>query len=202
VTHIKRHAQGVDVTANGETETYDQIVMAAHSNQSLAMLGDASRDEEDILSAVRYLPNNVYLHRDENLMPKRQAVWSAWNYISRGKSGRDAVMSVSYWMNRLQNLDYSKPLFVTLNPPVRPTPEKTYGHYVYDHPQFDAAAMRAQNDLPLIQGVNRTWFCGAWCGFGFHEDGLQSALKVCKQIATMKPVETPDYERAEKTAAE
>jgi predicted NAD/FAD-binding protein len=202
VTHIERHANGVDVTANGTTETYDHIVMAAHSNESLAMLGDASRDETDILSAVRYLPNDVYLHRDESLMPKRQTVWSAWNYISRGKSGRDAVMSVSYWMNRLQNLDYSKPLFVTLNPPVRPTPEKTFGHYVYDHPQFDAAAMRAQNDLPTIQGVNRTWFCGAWCGFGFHEDGLQSALKICKQIAMLKDSETEEYQTIEKAAAE
>jgi predicted NAD/FAD-binding protein len=201
VTRITRHADGVDVTANGETETYDHIVMAAHSNQSLAMLGDASTAEQNILSAIRYLPNDVYLHNDTRLMPKRPSVWSAWNYMSRSTRDNDTIMSVSYWMNRLQNLDYSKPLFVTLNPPMRPSPEKTFGHYVYDHPQFDAAAMTAQSQLHHIQGVNRTWFCGAWCGFGFHEDGLQSALHVCKQIALVPHIQAPESE-ARKAAAE
>jgi predicted NAD/FAD-binding protein len=189
VTAIRRHAHGVEVTANGETEIYDQIVMAAHSDQSLAMLSDASDGEQEILSAIRYLPNDVYLHRDLKLMPKRHSVWSAWNYISRDINGRDPTMSVSYWMNRLQNIDYSKPVFVTLNPPEPPAPDMTFGHYVYDHPQFDGAALKAQTHLPTIQGVNRTWYCGAWCGFGFHEDGLQSALKVCSQIATLPKVE-------------
>ena len=185
VTSITRHAFGVEVTANGETETYDEIVMAAHSDQSLAMLNDATPEEQEILSAIRYLPNDVYLHRDLRLMPKRQSVWSAWNYISQNTSGNDPIMSVSYWMNRLQNLDYSKPVFVTLNPAVPPDADKTFGHYSYDHPQFDAAAIDAQSKLPTIQGANRTWFCGAWCGFGFHEDGLQSALRICKQIKAL-----------------
>ena len=197
VTAIRRHNYGVDVTANGETETYDQIVLAAHSDQSLAMLADASSSEREILSAIRYLPNDVYLHRDLKLMPKRSSVWSAWNYISQDINGRDPVTSVSYWMNRLQNIDCSKPIFVTLNPPVRPAPDMTYGHYVYDHPQFDGAALNAQTNLPSIQGVNRTWYCGAWCGYGFHEDGLQSALKVCAQIAAL-----PNVSHVEKAAAE
>ena len=197
VTAIKRHNYGVDVTANGETETYDQIVLAAHSDQSLAMLSDASKQEQNILSAIRYLPNDVYLHRDHKLMPKRANVWSAWNYISQDRNGRDPVMSVSYWMNRLQNIDYSKPVFVTLNPPVPPAPDMTFGHYVYDHPQFDGAALDAQKRLPTIQGVNRTWYCGAWCGYGFHEDGLQSALKICTQISAM-----PEVEKIERAAAE
>ncbi|MGI9438654.1 MAG: NAD(P)/FAD-dependent oxidoreductase, partial [Parvibaculales bacterium] len=197
VTAVKRHADGVDVTANGETETYDHIIMAAHSNQSLAMLTDASPQEQDILGAVRYLPNDVYLHRDTALMPKRQSVWSSWNYVSQDINGRDAVMSVSYWMNRLQNIDNAKPIFVTLNPPAPPAAEKTFGHYSYDHPQFDAAAINAQKRLPDIQGVNRTWFCGAWCSFGFHEDGLQSALTVCKKIAAL-----PTSDGIEKAAAE
>jgi predicted NAD/FAD-binding protein len=106
-------------------------------------------------------------------------------------------MSVSYWMNRLQNIDYSKPVFVTLNPPVPPAPDMTFGHYVYDHPQFDGAALDAQKRLPTIQGVNRTWYCGAWCGYGFHEDGLQSALKICAQISAM-----PKVEEIERAAAE
>lgn len=197
VTAVKRHADGVDVTANGETETYDHIIMAAHSNQSLAMLTDASPQEQDILGAVRYLPNDVYLHRDTALMPKRQSVWSSWNYVSQDINGRDAVMSVSYWMNRLQNIDNAKPIFVTLNPPAPPAAEKTFEHYSYDHPQFDAAAINAQKRLPDIQGVNRTWFCGAWCSFGFHEDGLQSALTVCKKIAAL-----PTSDGIEKAAAE
>ena len=197
VTAIKRHDYGVDVTASGQTETYDQIVLAAHSDQSLAMLSDASEQEQNILSAIRYLPNDVYLHRDLRLMPKRPNVWSAWNYISQDKNGCDSIMSVSYWMNRLQNIDYSKPVFVTLNPPVPPAPDMTFGHYVYDHPQFDGPALDAQKRLPTIQGVNRTWYCGAWCGYGFHEDGLQSALKICAQISAM-----PKVSHIEKAAAE
>lgn len=200
VTAIRRLAHGVEVTANGQTETFDQIVLAAHSDQSLAMLSDASSNEQEILSAIRYLPNDVYLHRDLKLMPKRQSVWSAWNYISQDKNGRDPIMSVSYWMNRLQNIDYAKPLFVSLNPAVPPSPDMTFGHYVYDHPQFDGPALNAQKRLSTIQGVNRTWYCGAWCGYGFHEDGLQSALKVCTQLAAMPRVEKA--EEIERAAAE
>jgi uncharacterized protein len=196
VTAVKRHANGVDITANGNTETYDEVIMAAHSDQSLAMLRDASERETDILSAIRYLPNDVYLHRDLSLMPKRQSVWSSWNYISQDVNGRDPVMSVSYWMNRLQNLDYDKPVFVTLNPARPPAADKTFGHYVYDHPQFDAAAIQAQKKLSLIQGINRTWFCGAWCGFGFHEDGLQSALRICKAIDAREQQPTDAVEKA------
>lgn len=199
VTAVKRHANGVDITANGNTETYDEVIMAAHSDQSLAMLSDASARETDILSAIRYLPNDVYLHRDLSLMPKRQSVWSSWNYISQDVDGRDPVMSVSYWMNRLQNIDYDKPVFVTLNPARPPAADKTFGHYVYDHPQFDAAAIQAQKKLSLIQGINRTWFCGAWCGFGFHEDGLQSALRICKAIDAR---ERQAIDAVEKAAAE
>lgn len=182
VSRIERTPAGVAVTANGETEIYDQAVLACHSDQALAMLHDADAHEHAILSAVRYLPNQVYLHKDPTLMPKRQKVWSAWNYINHASAGRDATMTVSYWMNRLQNLDESKPLFVTLNPPTQPRPELTFGHYEYDHPQFDRAALSAQKILPSIQGKNRLWFCGAWAGFGFHEDGLQSAMRVCEGL--------------------
>ncbi|MGB0342069.1 MAG: NAD(P)/FAD-dependent oxidoreductase [Parvibaculales bacterium] len=182
VTRIERVSDGVAVTANGATEIYDQAVLACHSDQALAMLHDAAPEERDVLSAIRYLPNQVYLHKDAALMPKRRKVWSAWNYISHAGAGRDEIMTVSYWMNRLQNLDEKKPLFVTLNPPVPPRPELTFGHYEYDHPQFDAAALAAQKKLPEIQGKNRLWFCGAWAGFGFHEDGLQSALRVCESL--------------------
>jgi predicted NAD/FAD-binding protein len=163
----------------------------------MRILADASPEEKAIIGAIRYLPNQVYLHRDERLMPKRKLTWSAWNYMSDTKSG-DNVMTVSYWMNRLQNLDYSKPLFVTLNPIIPPAPDKIYGHYEYDHPQFDGPALEAQRKLPGIQGVNRAWFCGAWAGFGFHEDGLQSALRVAKAIqARAKETKSASKEAAE-----
>ena len=181
VTKVTRHAHGVEVTANGEMHHFDEVVFACHSDQAMKILADASAEEKAIVGAVRYLPNQVYLHRDERLMPKRKMTWSAWNYMSDSMGG-DNVMTVSYWMNRLQNLDYNKQLFVTLNPIIPPAPDKVYGQYEYDHPQFDGAALDAQRKLPKIQGVNRTWFCGAWTGFGFHEDGLQSALRVTEAI--------------------
>ena len=181
VTKVTRHAHGVEVTANGEMHHFDEVVFACHSDQAMKILADATPEEKAIVGAVRYLPNQVYLHRDERLMPKRKMTWSAWNYMSDSKGG-DNVMTVSYWMNRLQNLDYNKPLFVTLNPIIPPAPDKVYGQYEYDHPQFDGAALDAQRKLPKIQGINRTWFCGAWTGFGFHEDGLQSALRVTEAI--------------------
>ena len=181
VTEVKRQNGGVLVTANGETQIYDEVIFACHSDQARAVLTDASDTEAGLLEAVRYRPNNVYLHRDEALMPKRKRTWSSWNYLTQDGANSD-VMTVSYWMNRLQNIDTSMPLFVTLNPLQPPRADKTFGHYVYDHPQFDAAALEAQRRLPAMQGKNGLWFCGAWTGFGFHEDGVQSALRVAGKI--------------------
>ena len=138
------------------------------------------------MSRVRYLPNDVYLHRDERLMPKRKITWSAWNYLTQ-KGADSKVMTVSYWMNRLQNLDARYPVFVTLNPLTPPAADKVFGHYRYDHPQFDADALQAQVDLPSVQGSHRAWFCGAWAGYGFHEDGLQSALRVVEALEAKTP---------------
>lgn len=168
-----------DGRENVQEEAFDEVVFATHSDQALAALTDASAEERAILSAVRYLPNQVYLHSDDQLMPKRRRVWSAWNYLTEGRLSQDGTMTVSYWMNLLQNLDNDKPVFVTLNPAIPPAAEKTFGHFVYDHPQFDRAALQAQQALDTIQGMNGVWFCGAWTGYGFHEDGLQSALRVC-----------------------
>lgn len=190
VTGVERRDNQVWVTSKGETEQFDEVIFATHSDQALAALTDASPEEREILAAVRYLPNQVYLHRDKNLMPKRENVWSSWNYLTDGQVAGSGFMTVSYWMNLLQNLDHAKPVFVTLNPPAPPAPDTIFGHYVYDHPQFDKAALRAQEALPSIQGVNGVWFCGAWTGYGFHEDGLQSALRVCQALeATSGPVQ-------------
>lgn len=182
VTAVQRTGDGVDVTTKHGTERFDEVVFACHTDQTRAVLSDADSDEAAVLEAVRYRPNQVYLHRDARLMPKRKVTWSSWNYITE-KGADSEVMTVSYWMNRLQNLDADKPIFVTLNPLQPPAADKTFGHYVYDHPQFDGPALAAQKRLGDIQGKNRAWFCGAWAGFGFHEDGLQSALRVVEGMA-------------------
>ncbi|WP_299470677.1 FAD-dependent oxidoreductase [uncultured Roseibium sp.] len=176
----------------GHTDVFDQVVLASHTDQSLAMLGDPSPAERDILGSIRYRPNEVFLHRDESLMPKRKKIWSSWNYMSDREAGETQDVTVSYWMNRLQDIDRSKPVFVTLNPFKAPQDDKTFAKYVYDHPQFDAHALSAKKRLADIQGVNNTWFCGAWNANGFHEDGLASGLSVAKRLGARLPwEETP-----------
>ncbi len=190
VTRILRRDSEVLVTdASGNTDVFDHVVLASHTDQSLALLGDPTPQERDILGAMRYRPNEVYLHRDENLMPKRKNVWASWNYMSDRDAGETRDVTVSYWMNRLQNIDPAKPLFVTLNPFQAPREDKTFAKYVYDHPQFDAAALAAKKRLGEIQGVGNTWYCGAWRGHGFHEDGLASGLDVAKALGAQLPWE-------------
>ncbi|MTH96684.1 NAD(P)/FAD-dependent oxidoreductase [Roseibium sp. RKSG952] len=188
VTQIRRFPDHVRVTdSSGHSDSFDQVILASHTDQSLAMLGDPTPQERDILGNMRYRPNTVYLHRDESLMPKRKRVWSSWNYMSTLETDAGGDVTVSYWMNRLQNLDHSKPLFVTLNPPSAPADDKTFARFTYDHPQFDAAALSARTRLYQIQGKNRTWFCGAWAGHGFHEDGMTSGLNVARALGASVP---------------
>ncbi len=189
VASITRTRNGVTVVDDkGHTDSFDQVVIAAHSDQALAMLSDANDSERAILGAVRYLPNAVYLHRDPRLMPKRKRAWSSWNFLrgeGRGEAGDD--VAVTYWMNALQHIDPKKPLFVSLNPPFEPAPEMTFARFTCHHPQFDAGAFAAQARLDSIQGVRRTWFCGAWTGYGFHEDGLRSGLDVAQSLGATIP---------------
>lgn len=189
VTSIERGEHGVTVhDSHGHSENYDHVVIAAHSDQALAMLSDASTDEQDVLGGIRYAPNTVYLHRDPRLMPKRKSAWASWNFL-RWKREDTALndVAVTYWMNRLQGHDELRPLFVSLNPPFAPDPNLTFGRYLCDHPQFDAAAFDAQKRLGDIQGKQRTWFCGAWTGYGFHEDGLRSGLSVAEALGAPAP---------------
>jgi predicted NAD/FAD-binding protein len=203
VTKILRRNGRVSVTdASGHTDEFDQVVLASHTDQSLAMLGDPSDQERDILGAMRYRPNEVYLHRDESLMPKRKRVWASWNYMSDRDAGETRDVTVSYWMNRLQNIDRSRPVFVTLNPFKAPREHLTFARYVYDHPQFDAGALAARKRLAEIQGVNNTWYCGAWMGNGFHEDGLSSGLAVARALGARLPWEAPQEAPAFLDAAE
>ncbi len=184
VVSVIRSADHVTLTLeDGSTETFDGVIFASHTDQTMAMLADASPQERAVLGAIAYKPNTVYLHRDHSLMPKRKRAWGSWNVI-QGKD-RSADLCVSYWMNRLQGIDPSRPVFVTLNPPEPPAEHLTFGRYIYDHPQFDGAAIDAQPKLDSIQGRNRAWFCGAWAKHGFHEDGLKSGLDVAERLGAL-----------------
>ncbi|MFM0226451.1 NAD(P)/FAD-dependent oxidoreductase [Paraburkholderia dipogonis] len=178
VRGVRRDADGVDVFTDNGTEHFDALVLATHAPTTLRLLEDADHDERGVLTAVRYQPNVAVLHTDTKLLPRRRRVWSAWNYLgSRSVDGMHPVC-VSYLVNQLQPLPFRTPLVVTLNPVTQPTPGTELRRFVYDHPLFDLAAIDAQHRLPLLQGKRRTWFAGAWTGYGFHEDGLKSALRV------------------------
>ena len=187
VAKIARTLTGIEITdAKGHRESFDQVILACHSDEALPLLADATDAERQILAPMRYAPNRVYLHRDPSLMPKRKAVWSSWNYLARD-TGEGGSVSVTYWMNRLQSIDETKPLFVSLNPPAPPAPELTFRTFEYDHPQFDGAALVSQRRLHMIQGQHRTWYCGAYAGYGFHEDGLTSGLEIATRLGAKLP---------------
>ena len=186
VRSVRRDGEGVIVTdAKGQPERYDHVVLASHADQALACLTDPSEVERNLLGAFCYSKNLAVLHTDRTLMPKRRAVWSSWNYIGSRDTARDGLC-VSYWMNRLQNIESDAPLFVTLNPPRAPQAGTLLHSEVYEHPMFDAKAMTAQKKLWGLQGQRNTWFCGAYFGSGFHEDGLQSGLAVAEQLGTVR----------------
>jgi hypothetical protein len=138
-----------------------------------------------VLGAFRYQRNRAVLHTDRNLMPRRRAVWSSWNYLAE-RAG-DAKVSVTYWLNRLQGIDPRCLALVSLNPLHEPAPESIVAAFDYDHPQFDLAAIAAQRRLCEIQGRDRLWFCGAYWGHGFHEDGLRSGLQVAAGLGVAPP---------------
>ncbi len=199
VTSVERTGHGVVVKDSlGHTDIYDHVVIAAHSDQALKMLADADGNEHSVLGDIRYAPNTVYLHRDPRLMPKRRNAWASWNFLRWKRDGAPVNdVAVTYWMNPLQELDHAHPLFVSLNPPFAPDPDLTFGRYLCDHPQYDTAAFAAQKRLPDIQGKRHTWFCGAWTGYGFHEDGLQSGLAIAEALGASVPWRAPPDELAQ-----
>ena len=176
----------VSVRTAQKTEIFDQVVMACHSDQALALLTDADEEERALLGAIRYQPNRALLHTDSALMPARRRAWAAWNYLSDGNPGAPDV-SVTYWLNRLQPLPFKEPVFVTLNPLQEPRPDALIREISYAHPVFDIAAGRAQRRLRTKQGERGTWFAGAWMGYGFHEDGLRSGLEVAQALSRIAP---------------
>lgn len=190
VLRARRDASGVTLdfvhSAPGlprGSERFDALVLACHSDQALGILGaQASGAERAVLGAVPYQPNRAVLHTDAMLLPRNRRVWSAWNY-SAGADGLDGrTLSVHYLINKLQPLPFEAPVVVSLNPHREPAADSVIAEFDYAHPVFDARSGEAQAALAGLQGVNRTWFCGAWTRYGFHEDGLRSALAVANAL--------------------
>ena len=182
VDAVRRTPEGVTVaTRCGILETYDEVVFASHSDQALAMLTDPSPEERRALSAVRYQPNDAILHADASLMPRRRKCWASWVYTEGAGMATDRI-GLTYWMNSLQPIPDSDPMFVTLNA-TRPIREELiYDQTTFHHPVYDGPALEAQRILRAGNGTNRTWFCGAWMKNGFHEDGFASAVDVVEAM--------------------
>jgi predicted NAD/FAD-binding protein len=180
--------------AAGHRDRFDRIVLACHADQALGLLADADAAERDLLARFTYSSNEVWLHEDRSLMPRRRNVWSSWNYVADSRA-RDGNVSVTYWMNRLQNLPDATPLFVSVNPGHAPAPATAHARFTFEHPMYDAAAIRAQRDLHRIQGVRNTYFCGSYCGYGFHEDALSAGLDVAEQLGVRRPWARPEEHR-------
>ncbi len=188
VVSVRRDEGGVYVTdVRGVTERYDYAVMASHANQTLNMISDASDQEREILSAFTYQENHVVVHRDVSFMPKRKGCWASWMYLSQSRQDHAPVLSLSYWMNNLQPLQTSVPILVTLNPGCDPEPGLVYDRHIFEHPVFDDRAVRAQAHIESLQGQNRLYFCGAYQRYGFHEDGLLSAVNAVKKLGVEIP---------------
>ena len=188
VRRIERDAAGVRVVTDGRTEHFDRLVLATHSDQALALLATPTLQEKTVLGAIRYQPNRAVLHTDTSVLPTRRAAWAAWNYERAPQNGEgSAQVCLHYLLNQLQPLPFSQPVVVSLNPVRAIDPAHVLGSYDYAHPVFDLAAIRAQPLVGQLQGRQHTWFCGAWTGYGFHEDGLKSGLAAAQQLRATLP---------------
>ncbi|MFN2381262.1 MAG: NAD(P)/FAD-dependent oxidoreductase [Guyparkeria sp.] len=187
VTRVERDELGV--TLPEYDRRFDAVVMAGHADQTLATLDRPDVAETDVLGAFRFQENHAFLHRDTALMPRRRQVWSSWNYLGRRDVDGERAVAVTYWMNRLQRLDSAHDWLVTLNPFEAPRESLVEREITYHHPVFDARAVAAQGKLPELQGHRRTFYAGAWAGYGFHEDGLASAVAVARRFGVIIPWE-------------
>jgi predicted NAD/FAD-binding protein len=192
--HVNCSVESVEVigdkvhvhTSNNSVEIYDEVVFACHGDEACGMLKNKTVSENQILGSFTYQKNIAYLHRDTSLMPKRRACWSSWIYSSKTQYDLTDV-SVTYWMNNLQNIDPQKPVFVTLNPLVEINPNLVFDVHEFYHPVFDKKAIDAQKRIPEIQGKRHLWFCGAYQQYGFHEDGLASAVRMVQAMGGTVP---------------
>jgi predicted NAD/FAD-binding protein len=185
---IERDAQGVRIVTDGRVEHFDEVVIATHTDQALAMLREPSPNEQHVLGSIRYQANRAVLHTDASVLPANPKTWAAWNYERAASDERESSrVCLHYLINRLQRIPFAQPVVVSLNPVQAIDPATIVGEYDYAHPVFDMKAITAQQCLPLIQGLQHTWFAGAWAGYGFHEDGLKSGLQVGRMLlAKMK----------------
>ena len=195
VRQITRDARGVAVTTDTGTERFDRLVLATHSDQALALLGGhATAQERQVLGAIHYQPNRAVLHTDTRVLPRNPSAWAAWNYEATHSSQTDARVCLHYLINRLQPVPFQQPVVVSLNPVQPIADDQVLGSFDYAHPVFDLAAIRAQAEVPGLQGRQHTYFAGAWMGYGFHEDGLKAGRAAASQLLA-------DMERPEAQAA-
>ncbi|MCG6897519.1 MAG: FAD-dependent oxidoreductase [Thiocapsa sp.] len=191
VARVRRGDAGVEVeTATGERLSFDAVVLGCHADEALSLIDSPSANERDILGSFRYQANQVFLHTDATLMPKRRRVWSSWNYLQQPGDNPGRPVTVTYWMNSLQDLPGGRDVFVSLNPQVLPRRDAILAELTYHHPMFDARATEAQRRFSEIQGRDRIWFSGAYLGYGFHEDGLRAALAVARDLDVHPPWES------------
>ena len=177
VSKILRSENNVRILIGNEYQDYDHVILASHADQSLELLDDPSLEESEILKKFTYVSNEAYLHRDENLMPIRKSAWSSWNSISKNEN-----TCVTYWLNKLQNLNSERNYFLTLNPVEAIDKNKIIKKIHFTHPYFNKDNVALQKDLHKLQGKKRTWFCGSYFGYGFHEDGLKSSKELFKKF--------------------
>jgi predicted NAD/FAD-binding protein len=184
VRAIVRDADGAHVHTDTGSERFDHVVLACHSDQALALLGaGASAAERTVLGAIPYQANVAVLHTDTSVLPERRAAWAAWNYERAADADLEqARVCLHYWLNALQPLPVEQPVVVSLNPQRDIDERHVVGRYEYAHPVFDLAAIRAQTQVPGLQGQQRTHFCGAWMGYGFHEDGLKAGMAAAESV--------------------
>ena len=183
VRQITRDARGVAVTTDTGTERFDRLVLATHSDQALALLGGhATAQERQVLGAIHYQPNRAVLHTDTRVLPRNPSAWAAWNYEAAHSSQTDARVCLHYLINRLQPVPFQQPVVVSLNPVQPIADDQVLGSFDYAHPVFDLAAIRAQAEVPALQGRQHTYFAGAWMGYGFHEDGLKAGRAAATQL--------------------
>tara|TARA_B100001121_G_scaffold17705_1_gene14098 strand:- start:1266 stop:2543 length:1278 start_codon:yes stop_codon:yes gene_type:complete len=191
VNKISKSKEGIRVHYQDGIKTFDKVILACHADQSSEILIEDFSEEANLLKDFKYQKNTSILHSDINFMPKRKSVWSSWNYIT--ETGNSGNLSITYWMNELQGISSPKPILLSLNPKILPNPDLIYGQYSYSHPILDNNAINIQKKLSSIQGKNNLWFCGAWTGFGFHEDGVKSAV----EIANSHNIDLPWFQSKE-----
>ena len=184
VRALLRDAEGVRVVSDGRVEHFDAVVLACHSDQALRVLGDGASDaERATLGAIRYQPNEAVLHTDTSVLPERPLAWAAWNYERATDAGREsAQVCLHYLLNKLQPLPVERPVIVSLNPHRPIDPAQVIDRFEYAHPVFDLGAIRAQAQVPALQGQQHSYFAGAWMGYGFHEDGLKAGLQAARRL--------------------